>query len=163
MSAALQVLSGAQRSSMRVSRQGVQANQLVPERLFHRNLRAPIAVGQCAAQSPRQAAAATAASRLARLAPRLRRRSSSRRSSSAPVCASAATNRQVKVSHILLPEGQDALAAQLKQRIASGGESFAALAAEHSTCPSKRWAGCSPAGGGGQKKGGERAREGCRC
>lgn len=47
----------------------------------------------------------------------------------------------MEVSHILLKEGtpaeQKQLAAQLRGRIASGEAALAALAAEHSGCPSR--------------------------
>jgi hypothetical protein len=45
---------------------------------------------------------------------------------------------QVQVSHILLSPEQKGLLPQLRQRVAAG-ESLAALAAEHSQCPSRRW------------------------
>jgi len=44
----------------------------------------------------------------------------------------------LQVSHILLPADKKELLAELKSRV-EGGEPLAALAAEHSTCPSRGW------------------------
>ena len=66
-----------------------------------------------------------------------RRRAAGRSGSAVRAAAAdAGPQRQVQVSHILLGEDQQELAAQLRQRI-QGGEPLGPLAEQHSSCPSR--------------------------
>lgn len=49
-----------------------------------------------------------------------------------------ATQRKVRVSHILLAPEQGALAESLRSQLSAGGADFAELAKQHSICPSSK-------------------------
>lgn len=50
---------------------------------------------------------------------------------------SSSPNRQVRVSHILLPPGSEPQLAELRAQVESGAATLEALAAAHSSCPSR--------------------------
>lgn len=62
-------------------------------------------------------------------------------SATTPRAAQTESPRQVRVSHILLPPGQEDLLNEIKSRIESGQSSFSALAKELSACPSGKQGG----------------------